>query len=72
MRFKHVPMGHYSVGGNLKKAVYQRWGVASNESFVPWTEGIETHDHLFFECPFASDVWNKIMMKNTILRASFT
>lgn len=35
----------------------RRWGMDVSVTCVLCSTGIETHHHLFFECPFSSSVW---------------
>ncbi|CAH2038502.1 unnamed protein product [Thlaspi arvense] len=36
----------------------RRWGMNVPAECVLYSTGIETNDHLFFECPFSSEVWS--------------
>lgn len=36
----------------------RRWGINVPDQCVLCSSGIETHEHLFFDCPFASDIWS--------------
>lgn len=44
------------------------WGVVDSASCVLCATGNETHDHLFFSCPFSSTVWQHFLAKNNIHR----
>ena len=35
------------------------WGLQVPDSCVLCADGLESHNHLFFDCPFAVQIWNK-------------
>lgn len=46
----------------------QRWGLQNDACCVLCADGIEDHDHLFFTCPFSSQLWGQVMEKNCVVR----
>ncbi|KAG7588702.1 Reverse transcriptase domain [Arabidopsis suecica] len=41
----------------------RRWGMNIPASCVLCLSGVESHDHLFFECPFSSEIWEFLASK---------
>lgn len=53
----------------LKTKIYTRdrlrsWGLLVDDICCLCNTGVETHLHLFFECPISENVWQVLMMKN--------
>ncbi|KAL1200909.1 hypothetical protein V5N11_016537 [Cardamine amara subsp. amara] len=37
-----------------------RWNIGANGSCIFCGEGVETRDHLFFSCPYSSQIWSAL------------
>ncbi|KAI8544922.1 hypothetical protein RHMOL_Rhmol07G0003000 [Rhododendron molle] len=48
-----------------------RWGVIDCATCVLCTTFDESHEHLFFGCPFSTSVWHYFLVKNSIHRPCF-
>ncbi|KAI8556145.1 hypothetical protein RHMOL_Rhmol05G0229100 [Rhododendron molle] len=48
-----------------------RWGVIDCATGVLCTTFDESHEHLFFGCPFSTSVWQYFLVKNSIHRPCF-
>lgn len=48
-----------------------RWGVIDCATCVLCTNFDESHEHLFFGCPFSTSVWQYSLVKNSIHRPCF-
>ncbi|XP_058198565.1 uncharacterized protein LOC131314090 [Rhododendron vialii] len=46
----------------------QVWGTVDNADGVLCSGGLETHSHLFFLCPFSSQVWRDILRMNNLTK----
>ncbi|XP_058180014.1 uncharacterized protein LOC131298547 [Rhododendron vialii] len=45
------------------------WGVTASSQCVLCLNGMESHNHLFFECDFSAATWGQIMIRNGICMA---
>lgn len=39
------------------------WGLTTSNICVFCASAVETHDHLFFQCSFSTQIWNSIMCR---------
>ncbi|KAG5565583.1 hypothetical protein RHGRI_001484 [Rhododendron griersonianum] len=46
------------------------WGLGTTASCSLCLNGVETHEHLFFSCPYSKEVWQVVLSKNHITRSA--
>lgn len=55
---RHSFTAWLAIKGRLpSKDRLRSWGINVPETCVLCNSGLETHDHLFFECPFSAGIW---------------
>ena len=63
---KTIPRHNFILWLALNKKLYtldklNMWGITSSTSCYFCNAGVETHDHLFFLCPFSESVWHYVL-----------
>ncbi|XP_058202835.1 uncharacterized protein LOC131317295 [Rhododendron vialii] len=48
---------------------FGRWGMGTTVGCSLCLNGVETHEHLFFSCPYSKEVWQVVLSKNHITRS---